>query len=283
MGLLKIKNCCAWFFYLFQRLMFFFGVGVIKLRGQNKFKVGKATKRSELFAFLRAIRPLKFDGSLIRVGSKGDGGYLMPHNCFNAKACFSPGVDVTADFELEFATAGVPCFMADFSVESPPIKHPLFQFKKKFIGIPVNQNFIRLDDWVNSCVNDARELVLQMDIEGHEFDAINQVDSAFLKRFKVLSIEFHSMDHLIYSKSFENISLVFNKLLEGHFVAHIHANNNSSPILVHHRMIPRVFEITFLSRLCYRRGKQFTELPHALDAKCNDEKPDIDINRVWPQ
>lgn len=282
MVLLKIKDFCAWFFYLAQSLMLFFGVAVIKLRGKNKFEFGRATKREELFAFLEAIRPFEFNGSLIRVGSKGDGGYLMPQDCFNAKACFSPGVDVTADFELEFASEGVPCFLADFSVASPPINHPLFKFKKKFIGNPINQNFIRFDDWVDSCVKDARRLVLQMDVEGHEFDAINQVDSEFLKRFQALSIEFHSMDHLIYRKTFENISVVFNKLLEGHFVAHIHANNNTSPFVAHRRIIPRVFEITFLSRLGYERSSQFTELPNKLDAKCNVKNPDIDINKMWP-
>ena len=282
MYFLKIKNYCAEIFYLFQSFMLVFDVSIIKLRGLNRFKVGKATERKELLTLLGALKPSEFNGHLIRVGSKGDGGYLMPHDCFNANACFSPGVDLKADFELEFASAGIPCFMADFSVEAPPIKHPLFNFKKKFIGVPVNQNFIRLDDWVDSCFTNAKELVLQMDIEGHEFDAINQIDAAFLKKFQILSIEFHSMDHLIDNKIFKTISSALNKLLKGHFVAHIHANNNTRSFSAYKCAVPRVFEVTFLSRSFYKQGQKYTKLPHKLDAKSIKENSDIDINKMWP-
>jgi hypothetical protein len=44
----------------------------------------------------------------------------------------------SANFEADLATIGIPSFMADFSVDQPPIQNAMFRFDKKFIGIQNN-------------------------------------------------------------------------------------------------------------------------------------------------
>lgn len=70
---------------------------------------------------------------LVRVGPKGDGGYILPDDFDEIKAVYSAGVGFESGFELEFARMGIPCFLADASVSGPAISHPMFAFKREFL------------------------------------------------------------------------------------------------------------------------------------------------------
>jgi hypothetical protein len=47
---------------------------------------------------LTRVRPVKTNFDLIRLGSKNDGGYLVPDDLDGIVACFSPGVSRIANF-----------------------------------------------------------------------------------------------------------------------------------------------------------------------------------------
>lgn len=72
---------------------------------------------------------------LIRLGGEGDGGYLVPDDLDGIAACFSPGVSDVADFETSLIRDyGIPCYLADASVDGPPPGTPGLDFEKKFLG-----------------------------------------------------------------------------------------------------------------------------------------------------
>lgn len=54
----------------------------------------------------------------------------MPNDLDGLHGIFSPGVDKTANFERNFATRGVPCFLIDGSVDGPLFSHPNLDFEK---------------------------------------------------------------------------------------------------------------------------------------------------------
>ena len=58
-----------------------------------------------------------------RVGSDGDGGYLVPDDLENINYLFSPGVGCKQDFDHECADKGMKVCMVDASVDGP-IKNP---------------------------------------------------------------------------------------------------------------------------------------------------------------
>mgnify|MGYP007047597852 CR=1 FL=1 len=71
---------------------------------------------------------------LIRAGTLGDGGYLVPPVMYTVEACFSPGVGPTSEFEKWIvANHPVPCFLADASVLGPNIDHYLIDFERKHV------------------------------------------------------------------------------------------------------------------------------------------------------
>ena len=102
----------------------------------------------ELQEFLSVITRGSAKVELVRIGSDHDGGYLVPPDFDGIRACFSPGVANSADFELAMAGMGIPCHMADYSVTAPPVAHPLFDFERKFLGDQTSGVYTTLGDWM---------------------------------------------------------------------------------------------------------------------------------------
>jgi FkbM family methyltransferase len=88
-------------------------------------------------------------------------------------------------------THGIECFLADYSVDKPAIDNSLFNFTKKYLGNKNDYQTIRLESWIKDNKSDD-EMLLQMDIEGAEYQVILDTPSETLRRFRILVIEFHT-------------------------------------------------------------------------------------------
>ncbi|HNG54941.1 MAG TPA: hypothetical protein PLR85_16265, partial [Nitrospira sp.] len=124
----------------------------LKHRLLDHFKPGffltKITRRADILALLQSLHPVVTEHPLIRIGPAGDGGYLVPDDLEGIKACFSPGVSTSSDFELDCAERGMQIYLADYSVDGPATQHPNFHFKKKFVGATTSEIFMTMADWV---------------------------------------------------------------------------------------------------------------------------------------
>lgn len=243
-----------------------------------------ATAHEDLERFISKYRPQSVGKELIRIGGQGDGGYLIPDDLDGISACFSPGVDVTSTFEEELAEKyNIKSFMADFSVDNPPIKNDLFHFEKKFLGNVNSDKFMRLEDWVNNNINqnDNSDLLLQMDIEGAEYGVLIDTPLEILKRFRIIAVEFHFLNMIFNKHAFIMMEAVFDKLGHNFTVAHIHPNN-SRPILKKGSIeIPELLEITFLrDDRVVADGKRLL-FPHMLDEKCVEKRPFRHLPKCW--
>jgi hypothetical protein len=233
---------------------------------KQKIAVTPATQPSEVMGLIKALRPVTTDKPLILLGPDSDGGYLVPDDLDGIKACFSPGVSNIAGFEKDCANRGMDVFMADKSINELPETHPRFHFLKKFISSTNDTDFITLDSWVNQTMDDkTSDLLLQMDIEGFEYETIYSLSDQLKSRFRIIVIEFHWM-HLLWSKPYFDVSnRAFRKLLQTHSVVHIHPNNLGKTVKRNNIEIPELIEITFL-RNDRIKTKEFTRsFPHPLD------------------
>ncbi len=235
----------------------------------------------EMECFIEKLHPISCDIPLIRVGSNGDGGYLVPDDLDQIVACFSPGVAETSDFELNLAERRIPCFMADYSVDGPLVKHDLFRFEKKFLGSVNNDQFITLESWINQSLVGAGDMIMQMDIEGSEYDVILSTSSACLRRFRSIVIEFHSLDMIFSRDGYKLASLVFEKLLADFCVVHIHPNNCRRLSRIRGYLVPPVLEFTFHRKDRIQNAKPVISLPHPLDVRCVTSRPEITLPRQW--
>lgn len=241
------------------------------------------TPREEVLSFIRNIRPYSTNLELIRMGPKSDGGYLIPNDLSNIEACFSPGVANEFGFEIDCYNNGMKLFLADKSVERPIIPNIEFQFKKKFISCFSREGFITMDNWVRSSLNkdNNSDLLLQMDIEGHEYASIINMSQNLLNRFRIMVIEFHDLDKIWTKSFFSFVNIAFEKILMCHTCVHIHPNNHCGYRMKNGIKIPRVMEFTFI-----RNDRIKTKFPkknfnHELDVDNDTKSPPIVLPKYW--
>ncbi len=240
------------------------------------------TNEKKLKDFFNLVKPTPIDVELIRLGGQGDGGYLVPNDLENIEACFSPGVSTIAHFEEEISKYGIKSYMIDFSVDNAPHYNPLFDFEKKWLGISDGANFIRLEDWVNEkCPNSTGDLMLQMDIEGAEYENILDTPEVTFRRFRTMIIEFHKMELLTCRPVFDFYYQVFSKLLRNFSVIHIHPNNCCGVYKYKNFEIPRVIEFTFQRKGSFELANKTPSFPHSLDRKNVERHPELILPKCW--
>lgn len=235
----------------------------------------------DILDLLSLLKPIKTNHELIRIGGDRDGGYLIPNDLVGIDSCFSPGVSSVADFENDLTKKGIKCFLADFSVDAPPIKNELFDFEKKYIGISNNEFYITLENWIELKASNKIDFILQMDIEGSEYAVILNTAEFFFSKFRIILIEFHGLDQIFTKKGYEFIRPVFSKLLKNFDIVHIHPNNCCGTARHKDIVIPRVMEFTFLrkDRITHRSPAKI--FPHPLDRKNVVSYPDIHLPSCW--
>ena len=246
----------------------------VNLPGKLGFFATPPTDPAKVNALLARLHPVTCTKKLVRLGPDGDGGYLVPDDLEGIVACFSPGVSTVAGFELDCARLGMDVFLADASVDFPPENHPRFHFLKKFIGAATRENFIAFSDWVQACATSERgEFLLQIDIEGYEYETFLSAPSSLLDRFRIVVVEFHFLDHLFCAPLFNLYAQVFEKLLLTHTCVHIHPNNIAGTIKVGNIELPQMAEFTFYRNDRVHQPAFATTFPHPLDRDNADGAP----------
>lgn len=238
---------------------------------------------NQLKTLIKALRPVKTKYPLIRIGGQNDGGYLIPDDLSGVSKCFSPGVDVTASFEQDLLNRGIRSHLADASVDSAPNGMEVASFEKRFLGPFTDGDYMSLEYWVKAKEPSpwpTGDLILQMDIEGAEYQTILATPPEILRRFRIIAIEVHHAQHWFNPLAWDTMQTFFGKLLADFHVVHIHPNNNCPFIQYEDVFFPSVFELTLL-RKDRAAPEGFAELPHPLDQPNVLDKPDRGIPEEW--
>ncbi len=240
------------------------------------------TKEDRIASLIHKLFPVVSKGKeLIRFGPKGDGGYLVPDDLAGIEACFSVGVGSTSGFEKDCANRGMKVFLADKSVEKPAEFDEEFHFTKKYVGATTNEDYITIDNWVSSSLSETQsDLLLQMDIEGYEYEVFLNMSNSLMHRFRIIVVEFHNLDKFWIQSFFKLASRAFDKLLQTHSCVHIHPNNCRGSIQRKELDIPQVAEFTFLRNDRISNPSFVGTFPHPLDYN-NTSKPSLPLPKCW--
>jgi hypothetical protein len=226
---------------------------------------------------LAGLRPVETEHALIRLGAAHDGGYLVPDDLDGIAAVFSPGVDTTAEFERDCIARGMKSFQADGSIARSPLTDPANDFESRFIGIDSDGDTITLGDWVEAKAPGSDDLLLQMDIEGHEWLALAQASDALLRRFRVIVLELHHLDALATDFGRLVMGPVIRRLARHFDVVHLHANNLAQPLRTREGELLELIEVTLLRKDRSTRRDPLVQLPHPLDTDNLPNRPPIAI------
>lgn len=229
--------------------------------------------------------PVGCAAELIRLGGSGDGAYLLPDLLTGVDACFSPGVSDQTAFETELAERyGIPSYLCDASVDASQLRlvEGLHTFTPQWLGSFNGGNTITLDAWVGSSAHaEAGSLLLQMDIEGAEYNALLACSDTLLSRFRMAVIAFHMLPALASARFLHMKFLPVLRKLHLHFDAvHAHANNCCGTVELAGWEVPQVIELTFLRKADNPEPRR-RRIPHPLDVVNVPSLPPLPLGPPW--
>lgn len=249
----------------------------------NKVWLEPPSNLKALRAFIRQLAPVDIGVELTRIGSEGDGGYLVPDDLSGIGGCISPGVSTEIGFDREMAARGIPVFMADASIEGPPEHHELFYFYPKYLDVIDDEQNMRLESLVAEASRHTMDdLILQMDIEGAEYRVLLDASDEALSRFRVILLECHHLTHLFGRQNSQLITATFRKLLRHFYIVHIHPNNVCPATRKGDIEIPPVMEFTLVRKDRARnQSKGGLSFPHPLDRDNVPGMPALKLPSIW--
>ena len=246
--------------------------------------------------FLSFFKPKPIPVDLVRVGGSRDGAYLVPEDLNGIEACFSPGVANYKTFEDELANVyAIKSHMIDFSARIEDFESPLIDGMQTFSPVWLREqtslDSVSLGDWISKTEPAATgDFLLQMDIEGGEYEVIESSPPELLDRFRILVIEFHDVRSELDSRGGEAaIFRVIERLSPSFVVAHVHPNNccGVKRLMGGRALIPEVMEVTLLRKDRFAERKALENppnprIPHPLDIGSNvPNLPPVFLDASW--
>lgn len=240
------------------------------------------TSEEELTRLIAELRPVVSPFPLVRIGPMADGGYLLPDDFKDIVGVVSGGIGNNAGFDLALARRGLPVVMTDRSILNPPVLHPRFRFIRKHIGSVDSPETVTLSGLLQNMGSSDGDLILKLDIEGAEYEALSAASVADMVRFRTIVVELHDLDKLAIAAHFGPMAAAIRKLTTNHAVVHIHPNNCAKPKAFGAISLPPVMEFTL-----YRRDRLAdqahwqVEFPHTLDVQNVPRKDPVLLPFCW--
>lgn len=221
----------------------------------------------------RTMRTIK----KIRIGGMNDGGYVVPDCILKCDTLLSIGIGNDVSFDLALANQGINILQFDNTIDIPPEPHPRLFFEKKGWGAHTKDDILDFND-IFSRVQalSPKRLCLKFNVEGAEYEALENANANLLAQFDIIVCEIHRLDRLVNQTFFERVRHAIDKLTTHHVPIHLHANNYANATLVEGVPIPQVLEISFLRSDLDSFGEfSLDPIPGALDRPNNPSIPDI--------
>lgn len=204
------------------------------------------------------------DNDKKRFGKNSDGGYVVISKFLDFEEILSLGCNNETSFEEDLLSW---CPSAHCSIYDRSGRCDLENKNSRVTFI--KQEVKSVDTLINTNLN----TLIQMDIEGAEFDVLNKYSGSFEKITQML-IEFH---FLSYNKE-DIIVEVLKKINKYFYLVHIHGNNHRG--VTKYSPVPDVVECTYLNKnLCKLTELETRSFPvDKIDFKNNLNKPELKLN-----
>lgn len=252
------------------------------LNVQNGSWIERATGADQLLAFMQIVRPVANGKGLLRFGPSADGGYLIPDDLDQLLASVSAGVSSRCGFDSATASSSVDVYLGG-RVGGWTAGHARFKFAKKNLSNHEDETNITLDKLCRSIpgFKQGGDLMVQMDIEGAEYEILHRATDNLLRRFRIIVVEFHYLDELFSSFSFKFIKSVFDRLLTFYHVVHTQPNNWGGSIKSHKLEFQRIMEFSFYRKDRHTFSHSELSFPHHLDTDTVQRKAPLVLPSHW--
>jgi hypothetical protein len=208
-----------------------------------KIRNSSSTKIDQLISVLA---PWKYRGEIDRYGGIGDGSYIIPTDIVNRKSFLvSGGIGNNNNFEIQLARLGIKGFQIDNSINKPPKNHDNLNFISKTLGVLDGEESISLKTLINNVpINKA--IIVKLDIEGGEIEALRNLPKNILQKITCLSMELHSIGSL--HENSQILEMLNHLKLSGFRSIYLQANNGCLTYTISGYLIPDNMEVTFVKK-----------------------------------
>lgn len=250
---------------------------------QQPFPLEIEEKSSEYQRLLRLHKLLYLrdveDGSFIRIGREHDGGYLMLDEFCPDMVAYSFGICDDVSWDKAIAEKGIACFMYDHTINRLPEEHELFHWSQEGIcDVDKVEHCSTLETFIKRNGHEGRtDLILKMDVEGAEWNAIAATDSSTLAQFSQMVFELHDM----YSSSLHGkICKFLSKINKTHQPVYVHGNNWADYERTGNLVMPWALEVLYLRKSDHNFRESAHFYPLEQDMPNNADFSDIRLG-VW--
>lgn len=226
------------------------------------------------------LRPYATAAALTRVGDAGDGGYVMVEE-IAAEAAISIGIGSNVSWDLDVAGHGLPVAMFDPTIPAAPASVPGGRFHRVGLGTAQQattsglalEPLARLLELAEAPT--TGDLILKIDIEGAEWDALADVGD--FSRYPQIVFELHDLSRLADAGSAANVLHLLRAIHATHLPVHIHANNEAGLAAFGAYWLPEVLEVSYLRRDLAVNARPADALDTRLDSPSNDRFADLSL------
>ena len=209
----------------------------------------------DIYDLKQVIKPYKTNLNKKRIGTREDGGYVISEiPGLTYDAIYSYGSNDQTTFEREmYANYGTQSWVYDHTIDGLTNKPDYINFIKEGLrsdtfnwcvnGVPLPKE--PTDTIENHIIKNGHQnyknLFLQMDVEGSEWEALYVTPDSVLKQFAQMVIEFHAR------VSIPAMTAVYEKLNKHFIVTHIHGNNHDQCPWIDINF-PKAIEVTLVRK-----------------------------------
>lgn len=245
-----------------------------------KFVKGEATNIQTIRNII-GIKGVNGPNKFERFGKNHDGGYIIYNDIDKDTRAYSFGISNDVSWEKHFIQYGKDAQMYDHTIKGLPEENALFNWHK--IGIAGEDkpeerlmSMVSILDENDDIEN--KNLILKMDVEGAEWDFINNTSSDILDNFKQIVFELHDLNPSIVVCSNPIINAL-KKLNLTHQAVWVHGNNYGPAYVDGDEILPQALEITYLNRRLYNFTDIHTPFPWSIDQNNDKDLEDFKLLR----
>ena len=247
-----------------QWVLSYFGLRVVRIISFSKFR--------DIYS---SLRPVDNGHELIRIGAEGDGGYVLPNDVAGIEYVVSVGCGNDWSFERHLKELFQPKIRIVDRLEKKPDDLAIeVDYIDAWLGKENSKNVVSLASVLEDY--DEGEVLLKIDIEGAEFEALENLSDADFQNVRIFIIEVHGLEKILdrnfYKKTF---SPFWNTISENYHLVHSHGNNCCGTVRYKNLQIPRVLELTFHKKSRSTTLHGVRPIPSHLDRKINENRNEV--------
>ncbi|MGN8118839.1 FkbM family methyltransferase [Labrys sp. 22185] len=234
--------------------------------------------RDRVLSLFQYLEPEDVIGSdcYVRLGKDFDGGYIFLKDGLKGKIAYSFGINNDVSWDRNVADLGYDVYMYDHTIPNLPEENVKFHFFKTGVSGKSSDTDLKTIENIilDNNHSELTDIILKMDIEGAEWEALSAVPEKTLRQFGQIALEYHWFDHLGQDEVFYPAERALRKMHKLFAPVHIHSNNCCDLVVIGGVPVPPVLEVTYVNRAAFKTEKSRRVFPTPLDQPNDPNRPD---------